>query len=110
MRRAADERTQGIVRAHLRLLERAAAAQGATIRWLGDGLLAVFAAPEDAVRTAARLQQGARRRPMSERLDLRVGLHLGPPLRDEADYFGTAVAVVRRVCNLAGAGEVTSSR
>src|SRR5262245_26418382 len=111
MRRAADERTQGIMRAHLRLLERAAAAQGgATIRWLGDGLLAAFAAPEDAVRTAARLQRGARRRPMSERLDLRVGLHLGPPLRHEADYFGTAVAVVRRVCGRAGAGEVTSSR
>src|SRR5262249_58816842 len=87
-----------------------ATAGGQEVKWLGDGLMAVFASAADGVRCAVTMQQTARRRAAGERLGLRVGLHVGEALVDEADYVGTPVVVARRLCDRAGAGQIVCSQ
>lgn len=110
LQRAGDEQAQRIFQAHHRLLKRFVAAHGGQeVKWLGDGLLTVFASPADAVRCAVAMQLAARRRPAVARLGIRVGLHVGEALREETDYFGTPVVIARRLCGAAPAGHVFCS-
>ncbi len=94
MQAAGDERAQRIFQAHYRLLRDAVAANGGhEVKTLGDGLMVAFPSAADAVRCAVAMQQAAPRRTAGgERLRIRVGLNSGDALRDEADFFGTAVA------------------
>lgn len=108
LQRAGDEQAQRIFQAHHRLLKRCVAAHGGEeVKWLGDGLMTVFASPADALHAAVAMQQAARRRAAGERLAIRVGLHVGEALRDESDYFGTAVVIARRLCDQ---GQVVDAR
>src|SRR5215468_4834208 len=110
LQRVGDERAQRIFQAHHRLLKDTVAAHGGQeVKWLGDGLMTVFASAADAVRGAVAMQQAARRRAAGERLALRVGLHAGEALREETDYFGTPVVIARRLCEHAQAGQILSS-
>lgn len=110
LQRVGDERAQRIFQAHHRLLKDTAAAHGGEeVKWLGDGLMTVFASAADAVRAAVAMQQAARRRAAGERLALRVGLNAGEALREETDYFGTPVVIARRLCEQAHAGQILSS-
>jgi class 3 adenylate cyclase/tetratricopeptide (TPR) repeat protein len=110
LQRAGDEQAQRIFQAHHRLLKRCVAAHGGEeVKWLGDGLMTVFASPADALRAAVAMQQAARRRAAGERLAIRVGLHVGEALREESDYFGTAVVIARRLCDHGQAGQILCS-
>jgi len=110
LQRGDDERAQRTLRAHYKLLRSAGAAHGEPkVKWLGDGLLALFVSPADAVRCAVALQQAARRRPAGERLSVRVGLHLGEAPREETDYFGAPVVIARRLCGRAQGGQILCS-
>jgi hypothetical protein len=42
-------------------------------------------------------------------VELRVGLHSGEPVRDGKDYHGEAVVVAKRLCDLAGGGQIFTS-
>ena len=44
-----------------------------------------------------------------ERLGLRLGLHVGEVLPDEADYVGTRMVLARRLCDRATAGQILCS-
>ena len=110
LQRAGDEQAQRIFRAHHKLLKNAVAAHGGQeVKWLGDGLMAVFVSPADAVRCAIEMQQAARRRIAAERLAIRVGLNVGDALRDETDYMGLAVVIARRLCDHAQGGQILCS-
>src|SRR5262245_3408220 len=110
LQRVGDERAQRIFQAHHRLLKDIVAAHGGQeVKWLGDGLMTVFASAADAVRAAVAMQQAARRRAVGERLALRVGLHAGEALREETDYFGTPVVIARRLCEQTRAGQILAS-
>ena len=103
MQRAGDDDAQRIFKAHYRLLRDALSANGgAEVKSLGDGLMVAFASTADAVRCAISMQQAARRPVAGERVTIRVGLNAGDALRDEGDYFGTAVVTARRLCDRAG--------
>jgi class 3 adenylate cyclase len=110
LQRVGDEQAQRVLRAHHRLLKEALAVHGGREeKWLGDGVMTVFASAADAVRCAVTMQQTARRRAAGERLGLRVGLHVGEALREESDWFGTPVVVARRLCDRAAAGQILCS-
>src|SRR5262249_47253445 len=49
------------------------------------------------------------RRIAAEQLRIRVGLHVGEPIRREDDYFGTAVVVAKRLCDSARGGQILVS-
>jgi adenylate cyclase len=82
---------------HPLLAETAAAHGGAEVKWLGDGLMVAFGSASDASRRAIAMQQASRRPVAGERLAIRVGLNAGKAFRDEVDYFGTPVVVLRLV-------------
>jgi class 3 adenylate cyclase len=78
---------------------------GVLVKTTGDGALARFAAPAQAVRCAVALGEAAQR----AGLQLRSGLHVGEvELRGDAgdDIGGLAVHIASRVSAMAGPGEV----
>ena len=83
---------------------------GRVVKRLGDGLMAVFETPEDAVAAAL----GARYAAAGVQIDghracLRVGVHVGRPRFLGGDYLGVDVNVAARVAAAAGPGEVLIS-
>lgn len=80
---------------------------GKVVKRLGDGMMAVFAGPADALAAVREAQarlagvevQGYRPR-------LRAGMHVGRPERVGDDYFGVDVNIAARVAEAASAGEV----
>ncbi len=113
MERIGDDRAEELRRAHFRLVRDAAAAHGGrTVKSLGDGLMIVFASAVEAVVAAAAIQAA-----VATTLDdesgadgrVRVGLHVGEPIRDEGDYFGRPVVIARRLCDAAGPGQILAS-
>ena len=111
LQRAGDEDAQRMFKAHHKLLRDAvAAAGGQEVKWLGDGLMVAFPSAADGVRCAVAMQRASRRAVSGgERLAIRVGLHAGEALIDEADYFGTTVVIARRLCDSALAGQILCS-
>jgi class 3 adenylate cyclase len=103
LERAGDEATQGLLRAHYRLLQTAVGMGGdREVQWLGDGWLVAFGAAVDAVRCAIAMQQAAQRRNVGTRLAVRVGLVGGGG--GQTDYLGTPVLIARQLCDLAQGG------
>ena len=71
----------------------------------GDGFLATFDATGRALRCAADILAGAK----DIGLELRAGVHTGEVEVRGDDIAGLAVTIAKRVCDLAGAGEVLVS-
>ena len=81
---------------------------GHVVKNQGDGFMTVFGSPSDAVDAAVAIQAetagSARRRRTPVRV--RVGIHEGPAIAKDGDYFGRAVAIAARVAAHAEGGEV----
>jgi class 3 adenylate cyclase len=85
--------------------------EGAVIKTLGDGIMAMFLLGARAVEAALAAHQVLetfnRQRGLvdDKRLALKIGIHAGPAimvrLNDRLDYFGTTVNVAARVSDLA---------
>jgi class 3 adenylate cyclase/tetratricopeptide (TPR) repeat protein len=114
MQRVGDERAGELLEAHRKALADAVAVNGgAELQWLGDGLMAAFASPADAVRGAVAMQRFPQAGDTPE-LSLRVGLDVGELLEQErrgtgSGYFGTPVVIARRLCDLASGGQILCS-
>src|SRR5260370_34139246 len=55
-------------------------------------------------------QHRPNRRPgTTHQLEVRVGLHVGEPIREGDDYYGSTVNVASRLCNAAGGGQILAS-
>jgi class 3 adenylate cyclase/pimeloyl-ACP methyl ester carboxylesterase len=79
--------------------------RGHEVKTTGDGFLATFDATGRALRCAAEILAGAR----DIGLDLRAGVHTGEVEVREDDIAGLAVTIAKRVCDLAGLGQVMVS-
>jgi class 3 adenylate cyclase len=79
--------------------------RGHEVKTTGDGFLATFDGTGRALRCAADILAGAK----DIGLDLRAGLHTGEVEVRGDDIAGLAVTIAKRVCDLAGAGEVLVS-
>ena len=84
--------------------------EGRVVKRLGDGLMAVFERPQEAVDAAheaceavAQVEVGG------HRPQLRVGIHVGRPRKLGGDYFGVDVNIAARIAAAAGGGEVLVS-
>ena len=75
---------------------------GVLVKMTGDGILARFVAPAQAVRCAAEMVQAAR----GADLELRAGLHAGEVEVRGDDIGGLAVHIASRVSAMAGPDEV----
>jgi adenylate cyclase len=77
--------------------------RGRVVKNVGDGIMAAFRDPADAVAAAAAIMErsASERRP----LPLRIGLDAGRPTRRGEDYIGHTVNVAARLVKRSRAGE-----
>jgi class 3 adenylate cyclase/DNA-binding CsgD family transcriptional regulator/tetratricopeptide (TPR) repeat protein len=108
-----DDAGERMRRTHFGLLRDAVAdAGGQEVKNLGDGLMVAFESGVRAVECAIAMQRAFdrhNRQAGAQRLEVRVGLHVGEPIRDEDDYFGTAVVVAKRLCDAAEGSQILAS-
>jgi pimeloyl-ACP methyl ester carboxylesterase len=79
--------------------------RGHEVKTTGDGFLATFDATGRALRCAADILAAAR----DIGLDLRAGVHTGEVEVRGDDIAGLAVTIAKRVCDMAGPGQVLAS-
>jgi len=79
--------------------------RGHEVKTTGDGFLATFDATGRALRCAADILAGAK----DIGLELRAGVHTGEVEVRGDDIAGLAVTIAKRVCDLAGPGQVLAS-
>ena len=79
---------------------------GTVIKTIGDGFLAIFESPYEAVRAA----EESMRAITTLGLTLRAGIHLGMVEELAGDVRGLAVNIASRICELATGGEILMSQ
>jgi TolB-like protein/class 3 adenylate cyclase/Tfp pilus assembly protein PilF len=88
--------------------------RGRIVKTTGDGFLAAFSSPVEAVRWAVQLQQGLIERNADvaddRRILFRVGINLGDVIVDDEDLYGDAVNIAARLETLAEPGGICISR
>jgi adenylate cyclase len=80
---------------------------GKPIKWLGDGVMLFFRDPGPGVRAALEIVGGLAAAGLPP---AHVGLHAGPVLFQEGDYFGQTVNLAARIADYARPGEVLVSQ
>jgi adenylate cyclase len=91
-----------------RLVERTSGRHGGRpIKWLGDGVMFHFRASGPAVEAALEMIEGAAQDGLPP---AHVGLHAGPVLFQEGDYFGRTVNTAARIADYARPGELLVSQ
>lgn len=87
---------------------------GHVVKSQGDGFMVVFRNPADAVRAGLGIQRGLAatrsRRLRRTPIRVRIGIHTGPVITKERDYFGRNVAMAARVAATAEGGELLVSQ
>lgn len=82
---------------------------GRVIKHTGDGIMAVFVSPVQAVKTACRIQAEVTSLARDEgqpRFQVRIGVAAGEPIERDNDFFGSTVNLAARLCNAANPGAV----
>ncbi len=112
---ADEEGTLARLRAHRRELidPKIAEHRGRIVKTTGDGMLVEFGSVVDALYCATEVQVGMAERnaevPSDQRIDFRVGIHMGDVVVEEGDIFGDAVNVAARLEGLAQSGGICVS-
>ena len=79
---------------------------GSPVKYLGDGVMFFFKEPGAAVVSALEMVEGA---PTEGLPPAHVGLHAGPVVQQDGDYYGRTVNVAARIAGRAGPDEVLVS-
>jgi len=108
-----DPKAYFLVRQHFEALTRVVNHYaGATIKTIGDAVMATFMTPLDASRAALEMLRAIAEfnRTITDQLTLKIGIHRGHSivvtLNERLDYFGQTVNIAARVQALAEANEV----
>jgi class 3 adenylate cyclase len=115
--RIGDLAAHDLVRSHFHALTRIVASEGgATVRTIGDAVMATFPTPDRAVAAALRMREAMDKLNQGHKTDdllLKIGIHEGPCLavmeNGRQDYFGRTVNVGARVQNLAVSREILAT-
>ena len=86
---------------------------GRVLKTIGDGLMAVFKRPNDALNAAIAIQQILKKMRDADRsfhAKVRIGLHTGMAIVEKNDVFGDAVNVAKRVEDFGDANEIYLSQ
>jgi adenylate cyclase len=80
---------------------------GRPVKWLGDGVMFFFREPGPGVLAALEMVEGVVEAGLPP---AHVGLHAGPVIFQEGDYFGQTVNIAARIAEYARPGEVVVSQ
>jgi adenylate cyclase len=81
--------------------------EGTPVKWLGDGVMFYFREPGAAVLAALEMAEVVGRHGLPP---AHVGIHAGPVVFQEGDYFGRTVNLAARIAEYARPGEVLVSQ
>jgi formylglycine-generating enzyme required for sulfatase activity/class 3 adenylate cyclase len=107
-----EEGTHGRVKRQRRELIEPTIAEhhGRLVKYTGDGFLAMFDSPVEAVRCAIIIQQSLIGRntslPLDQRILYRIGVHLGDVIVDTDDIYGEGVNIAARLEGIARPGDL----
>jgi adenylate cyclase len=91
-----------------RVVERTSLSRGGRpVKWLGDGVMLHFPDPGPGVVAAVEMVEGVAEAGLPP---AHVGLHAGPVIFQEGDYYGATVNVASRIAEYARPGEVLVSQ
>lgn len=85
---------------------------GTEVKHTGDGIMAVFKTSSKAIRSALQIQHELsefRHAAPNTPLHIRIGINAGEPVTEGGDFFGVAVQLAKRICDLAHPGQVLVS-
>jgi adenylate cyclase len=103
-----DEAAADLATRLARLVRRSAQEHGGTpVKWLGDGVMFYFREPGHAVLAAVEMVAVVGRQGLPP---AHVGIHAGPVVFQEGDYFGRTVNLAARIAEYARPGEVLVSQ
>jgi adenylate cyclase len=80
---------------------------GQAVKWLGDGVMFYFRDPGQGVMAALEMVETVATRALPP---AHVGIHAGPVVFQEGDYFGRTVNIAARIADYARPGEVLVSQ
>ena len=111
--RLGEHRAEHLRRSYFALLRDAVSAGGGEIvKSTGDGLMVVFESAFDSVASASAIQRAVARHNADEaveRLEVRIGMEIGDPVRSDDDLFGMPVVTAARLCQRAQGGQILVS-
>jgi len=81
--------------------------EGTPVKWLGDGVMFHFREPAAAVLAALQMVEAVGRHGLPP---AHVGIHAGPVVFQDGDYFGRTVNLAARIAEYARPGEVLVSQ
>ncbi|HZA60504.1 MAG TPA: adenylate/guanylate cyclase domain-containing protein [Actinomycetota bacterium] len=103
-----DEAAADLAAKLARLVRRSSQEHGGRpVKWLGDGVMFYFREPGGSVLSALEMVEGAAGRDLPP---AHVGLHAGPVVFQDGDYFGRTVNLAARIADYARPGEVVVSQ
>lgn len=99
-----DEAAAGLAARLATLVRRTSQAHGGQpVKWLGDGVMFYFPDPATSVLAALEMVAGVAPQDLPP---AHVGIHTGPVVFQEGDYFGRTVNIASRIAEYARPGEV----
>ncbi|GGF61177.1 hypothetical protein GCM10011332_13750 [Terasakiella brassicae] len=87
--------------------------EGKEVKHLGDGIMASFQDCDLALQAAIEIQkrvEGNNNANPEFPFQLRIGLHMGEPIKKNNDLFGSAVQLAARICNKAEGNQIAISQ
>ena len=111
--RLGDEENQSLLAVHSRIIRQQLDNHGGQeVKTTGDGFMIAFYSARKAVSCAVEIQKELEefnRQNPDRQLKVRIGVNLGEVIKEEDDYFGTAVVVAARIMNEAAGGQILVS-
>ena len=107
-----DQMRSALARHDLILSTAIGVASGAIVKTTGDGMMAVFASPADALAAGIAAQQALAAEPWPDTCAIRVrmGIHTGAADARGGDFFGPAVNRTARIMAAGHGGQILLSR
>lgn len=105
-----DTVAQNLLRTHNQIVrEQVSSYGGVEVKSMGDGFMLVFSSARRALECAVAIQRSFHQyntEHPGSRLNVRIGVNVGEAIKEEEDFFGTAVVVAARVAAQANGGQI----
>jgi class 3 adenylate cyclase len=107
--RKGDRAAYRLAQLHEGILRERIDEYGILVKSLGDGVMAAFETPDDAIQAAIGIQEAIRERNLEspdEPIDVGIGISSGLPVMTDIDFIGHAVNLAQRLSALAKGGQI----
>jgi len=110
--RYGDEDARQAIREHDEILRVAVTSHGGTvIKWIGDGVMATFTSASGALDASIAMQNQLQTRAQDTHIPIhvRIGIHAGEPIEEDADLHGTSIIRASRIMSEAYGDQILAS-